>query len=351
MGKINFRIKLLFIAIVVMFIAVMPVNVFAIGSYSASLGSSSINVGSSTNVNIKTVRAAGKFTVTSSNSAVARVSTALTWVDDGMDPVIRVTGVKAGTATITITPTNVSDDEYNLLTGSRSISITVKEPTAQPIAVKSSDSTLSSLTTNIGEIGFKASTTSYTVNVDKTVTSLGIKAIANNSKATVKITGDENFAVGENVVKITVTAENGNVTVYEIKVVKSKYKSGPLLKLEIEGFDMIPEFDPGEHNYTVDVVGISLANVKYELENETSTVTIEGNKGLVIGRNKVKVIVTENNGTITEYNISVNLLKSATDIIEKNNITWIIVIVILAMLLIAETVYIILKKRKKETNR
>ncbi len=340
------KITVVLLLFVVTFMA-LPTIVCAAGSYSARLASSSIYVGQATNVIISTTNAAGKFTVVSSNPAVAKVSSSATWVDGTMDTAISVTGVKAGTATITVTPVNVSDDEYNLLSGAKYITVTVRERQTTPtVTQKSSDATLKSIELLNGSIDFKSDVTKYTVYVDKTVTTLGLKAIPNNSKAKVEITGDENFVIGTNLVSIKVTAEDGTVKVYEITVIKSKFGIGPLLELKVKGYEIIPEFDPGRLDYTLEVVGVSDLEVEYKLAKETSKVEISGNTNMNVGKNIIKVKVTEENGTVTTYTINVTVKESAANIAKNNELVWKIVIIILAVAVVAETAYIIVKKKK-----
>ena len=321
-----------------------------------SANATTLTVGKSTNLVITTSKAAGKFTVTSSNPSVASVSLSSTWVDGNMDDKITIKGVKEGTATITVTPTNVSDDEYNLLTNTKSIKITVKKASTSndnknedkdKTPAKSSDATLKSITLENGSIDFSPNTTKYTVNVDKTVTSLGLKAVANSSKAKVVITGDENFKTGVNLVTITVTAENGATKIYEITVIKSRYGSGPLLDLKVKGYDLSPEFDPSVTTYSVDAVGITEVELEYVLTDNNSTVEITGDKNLKVGKNEVVLKVTEVDGTVTSYKINVNVAPSQEVVEEQNNIIWLIIIIILILLVVAETAYIIYKKKKE----
>lgn len=349
--------KLLGIVTVLMLVlTTLPINVFAleigekVGSYTAYAAKSSITVGSSTNLVITTSKAAGKFAVTSSNPAIAKVSASSTWVDgSSMDGKISIKGMAAGTATITVTPVDVTDENYNFLTNTKTIKVTVKKAstTTTTTTTKSSDATLKSLTSSVVDIDFNKNTTKYTVYVDKTVTSLELKAVANHSKATVKITGDENFVVGTNLVTVKVTAEDGKTTkTYEITVIKSKYGSGPLVDLKVKGYELSPEFDPARFKYTVDVVGKTSIEIEYVLADQQSTVEIEGADNLQLGKNEVKVIVTEKDGTVTTYIIEVNVAASADEIKESNNMIWIIIIIILVVLIAAETIYIVIKRKK-----
>ena len=352
------------LTVLMLVLTVLPLNVFAlevgpkVGSYSASASKTTITVGSSASLKITTKKAAGKFTVTSSNPKVAKVTASTTWVDGStMDTKINIKAVAEGTATVTITPTDVSDENYNFLTNKKSIKITVKKASTDKTTTtenkktetkKSSDATLKSLTSSVVDIDFSKDKTKYTVYVDKTVTSLGLKAIANNSKANVKVIGDENFVTGTNLVKVVVTAEDGTTKTYEITVIKSKYGSGPLLDLYVKGYEISPEFDPARYKYSIDVVGVTSVEVGYVLTDKDSKVEIVGADDLKVGKNEVKVIVTEENGAVTTYTIEVNVAASQAAVEESNNLIWIIIIIILVLLIVIETVYIVIKKKKED---
>jgi hypothetical protein len=73
---------------------------------------------------------------------------------------------------------------------------------------------------------FNANTLNYTATVGNDTTSLSISATAEDSKATVTITGNTNLKVGSNTVKITVTAEDGTTKVYTIVVTRSDAPDG-----------------------------------------------------------------------------------------------------------------------------
>ncbi len=355
------------VTVLMLVLTVLPMNVFAAGSYSAGVNKTTITEGKTATLTITAKQSAGKFTVSSSNPAVATVSKSAMWIDGSHDPAsttVTIKGVKAGKATITINPENVSDNEYNLLTNKRTITITVNakattptEPTKpgtsnknedkETVVKKSSDATLKNLTSSVVDLDFSKNKTNYTVHVDKTVTSLGLKATVNDSKAKVKITGDENFVTGNNIVKVVVTAEDGTTKTYTITVVKSAYGHAPLLDLKVKGYELSPEFEPDKYKYTVDSVGITSVELEYVLADKDSKVVIEGAENLQVGENEVKLIVTEKDGTVTTYTITVNVAPSADTVEEENNTIWLIIILILLLLIVAETIYIVVKKKKE----
>ena len=355
------------VTILMLVLTMLPVSVFAAGSYTASANKTSITVGKTATLTITAKQSAGKYTVSSSNPGVATVSKSSMWIDgshENSSTTVTIKGIKAGTATITINPENVSDNEYNLLTNKKSITITVKDKTTTPTkpttpddnkvddkapttTKKSSDATLKNLTSTVVDLDFTKNKTAYTVNVDKTVTSLGLKAVVNNSKAKVKITGDENFVTGNNIVKVSVTAEDGTTKTYTITVIKSKYGHAPLLDLAVKGYDISPEFEPDRYKYAVDAVGITSVELEYKLADKDSKVTIEGADNLKVGQNEVRVVVTEPDGTVATYTINVNVAPSANEIEEENNSIWLIIILILVALITAETIYIVYKKKQE----
>lgn len=72
------------------------------------------------------------------------------------------------------------------------------------------------------EIDFDKLTSEYKITVKDDVASLDIKALAEHNRARVQITGNEGFKEGENVVTITVTAENGDTREYKLVVQKEE---------------------------------------------------------------------------------------------------------------------------------
>lgn len=90
--------------------------------------------------------------------------------------------------------------------------------------VYSSNNYLKELTITSYDIDFDKFVNEYTIKVDSDVKFLDIKAVAEDSRARVEITGNENFETGNNIVTITVTAENGDINVYELTVNKKASK-------------------------------------------------------------------------------------------------------------------------------
>ncbi len=85
---------------------------------------------------------------------------------------------------------------------------------------KSTNNNLSGLSVSTGSISpeFNADTTEYTVNLPADATTISIDASAADEKATVEGTGEHSLKAGTNEIAINVTAENGDVKTYYVKV-------------------------------------------------------------------------------------------------------------------------------------
>ena len=102
--------------------------VYAYG-YDLSVTSNSVTVGNSITLNIKVTDAAGKFTISSSNSQVLSVSQSTLWIDN-QTASVTLKANKEGTATVNVAAGDVTSYSGNNITGSKSVTITVK---AKPV--------------------------------------------------------------------------------------------------------------------------------------------------------------------------------------------------------------------------
>ena len=160
---------------------------------------------------------------------------------------VTLKAISAGKASISLSATDGviygTEEELDSMAGS-STSVTVKNEaagsngnagngsssgtgsnnnTGSNTAALSADNSLKALTISPGTLSpaFKGSTTKYTAAVDNSVTSIAVSATPVNEKATVEsVTGNTNLAVGANVVKIVVKAENGTTATYKITVTR-----------------------------------------------------------------------------------------------------------------------------------
>lgn len=412
---------------------------YAAGSFSISAGNKSLKVGGTTSLTITTSGCAGKFSISSSDSSVVSVSSGAVFVD-GSDSVT-LTAKKAGTATITVSASDVSDSSEKSVTGSKTISITVSgsnnnnngdnssntdnkktddEKKSEP-SFKSANDTMyatgdinvrksySSDSDKIGslkagdkitrtgigdngwsKVSFNGSTgyiktslltseepkksddkalkslsiegveidpafdpeiTDYSVtfqDADK----LDIKAEPSSDKATVEITGNEELKDGDNVIKITVTAEDGTTRLYSITATKQSANAATLSTLKVAGYTLNPTFSPDVKEYKLTILDSNVNKIdiiaKTNLEN--AKVEVLGNTDLKDGENIIQIKVTSPDESTTEtYKIvaTKNSSGTATGNTDSKSTNWILYagVGIIALLIIAIIVVIIMSRR------
>lgn len=227
---------------------------------------------------------------------------------------------KAGTATINVIATDVSDSSFNEVKGTKSVKITVKDP-APPSNEGgnsgSGDNSLKSIT--VAGKKYTSPNTDFTVNVDSGVTSVDVSAEASNGSAKISGTGKKELSTGTNTVTITVTAENGAKKTYSVRIRRladttnqtpnksdnqnnNQQPEEPnepeeptepeLLRLTyllIEDVELTPEFDSEVFEYTANVINKDNLEIVKVVNKEDATVEITGDKELVDGENIVTI--------------------------------------------------------------
>ena len=241
--------------VLIMLLTVFQLPVFA-ASFSVSKSTSSVSPGGKFTVTISCPSGAGKFSVSASNGSVSSSSI---WVEGSNS--VTVTAGSSGNVTVTVTAVDVTANDESAITGSRSVSVSITSSnsnnsnnnnsnsntssssnknnansTTSPTkkveeTLKSSVTTLSSLTVSTGELNpqFNTNTTNYEVNVDAKTTTITINATATDNKASISGTGEKNVQVGKNEFQIICTAENGNKKIYVVTV---NVDETPLVYLE-----------------------------------------------------------------------------------------------------------------------
>jgi len=169
---------------------------------------------------------------------------------------------------------------------------------------KSSDVTLKSLKISNAKIDFKKDVFLYQVNVSNEVESIDIEAVANDKKALVNIDKPDKLVVGENNIKVIVTAEDGTKGVYEIVVNRMhKLSSDASVKnLIIKNYDI--NFSSDVFNYELEIDNEDSLDIDVILNNDKATYNIEGNRNLIDG-SIIKIVVTAEDGNINNYNLKI----------------------------------------------
>lgn len=186
----------------------------------------------------------------------------------------------------------------------------LNKPSGGSAPSKSSNNYLENIIINNGELvpGFDKNNNNYTVNVPNDVTTLDIKAFGEDGKSNVVISGHENLKDGMNVVTVTVTAEDGSVRIYTINVYRSKKVSQNKLKnLIVANGEMVGSFDSNVFEYEINVVGkVNKLDLTAIPEFDSSIVEIMGNDNLQDGTNAILIKVTDENGFVQYYRLTVH---------------------------------------------
>lgn len=195
------------------------------------------------------------------------------------------------------------------------------------IVALGSDATLSSLKIPNTTLSpkFDKNTFEYTADI-KDITEITINAQATDSNAKIMISDNyKSLVKGENIVKISVTAENGTATkTYQIKVnltmtptEEEKIKANALLKkLSIEGYDI--DFSSDQKKYTLTVpYKEKKVKVLAEAENENAPIEMEGTTSLKVGKNIIKILVTSEDGSTKEtYTLTITREKQEKKVVQ-----------------------------------
>ena len=271
---------------------IISISYVKAASYDVSVTSNTVTVGNSITLTIKGNDLAGKFTLSSSNSGVASLSGSSLWIDNDSKSVTISTS-NAGTAVITITPTDVTSYDGNTITGNKTVTITVNsKPTSnpsnggnktgttttpKPTKKKSSNNNLSSLTIEDYNLDkeFKKEVTEYSVVVENDVKKIKINAQLDDSSAKVEGTGEVEVKEGNNKIEIKVTAEDGSTKTYVINVTVKELN--PV------------EVTIGKKKYTI--VRKEDENITIPSNYEKSTITIGKEEVLCYKNSKTKNIL------------------------------------------------------------
>lgn len=260
--------------------------------------------------------------------------------------------VEKVTITSTLTDTkskyreNFAKKEIELLEGNNKIEITViaengKENTYTINITRelSSNNTLKELYINDESIKLHNNAFTYTYNVPNNVESVSIEAIPTDSKADVDIRNISQLEVGENVIDVFVTAQNGDKVSYTIYVVREALISNnsKLRILTVKGYKL--NFNQGTNYYNLKIKDEDSLDINAVPEDETAKVEIEGNRNLVNG-SIIKINVRAEDNTVTRYFINIEKKKN-------NSFIWIIILLLL-LIGIAVAIIILLKKKKQK---
>ena len=193
---------------------------------------------------------------------------------------------------------------------------------------KDSNNKLSKLSIEGLSLPFDPSMVEYELFVGFETGEINIIAESESAKAKITGAGSNKLTVGRNVIRVTVTAENGKTRVYEIIINRDKEETknanNKLKNLEIVGKKI--DFDPDVNEYTIINSSNSL-DLIVTLASEDSTYSIKGNSNLVDG-SVVRIKVSDADGNINVYKININMPPNAKKAGDGNSLLMTILIII-----------------------
>lgn len=227
------------------------------------------------------------------------------------------------TATVTDIQTQTSDNNQSTSTNNEGTETTKTNtqnttPTnTTPINLneKSNNAKLKSLVVSpVDFTGFRPDkSTGYSVIVENNVTEVKISAVPEDSKATVKIAGNKNIQVGNNIVSITVVAEDGTTNVYQVSVGRKDENGNVtdiavednidifLENLTIDGVELNPVFQKDVYEYqAVLTQDLEKVNITTKTNDDSIEVSIIGNENLNRGKNNLTILLNSSKSTETK---------------------------------------------------
>lgn len=213
--------------------------------------------------------------------------------------------------------------DKSLVIGSNKISLTVSnssgEKTVYTINVirenekdKDSNTFLSSLTLSSGNITFNKNTFEYETKVLYGVRNIDVLATPESKDSKYKVVGGDGLVVGENILKVTVIAQNGDSRDYIIKV--NRLKEGEsfgdnanISSLSVKGYNL--GFEYNKLTYKLIIKNEKSLDIDVVMDDSNSTYRIIDNNNLKNG-SVIKIVTTSTDGTSKSYEI--NIIKNST---------------------------------------
>jgi hypothetical protein len=203
----------------------------------------------------------------------------------------------------------------NLRSGSNLVTVTVEadDGTVQVysvtvvVAAPSSVNTISSISLNGADF-----TTSFLAGTPYQApigtTQVTVSVVPTSNLASVLVTGNTGLSAGDNFVNVKVTAEDGSIANYPIKVVVATPNANTGLSLfNVNGTSLLSAL-------SLDLpFGTSAVTVQATTQAGTSTLTVTGQSGLRTGANVLSVRVVAESGAVQVYERTLNVLAPSSD--------------------------------------
>ncbi len=321
--------KIIYFMLILAIFMISNVHSVNAASFSITSGISTTTVGKTYTITISAKGLTGKFNVSHSSNVSVNVSSV--WIDNGVaDSNIVVTTKSEGKATVTVTPSDVSDSNTGepVSLGSKTDTVTVKAKSSGGSSSGSSGSGNSGSSSS-GNSGNSNSGTSSSGNsegpskpkapsfttVNETVYATDSVNVRSSYSTSSSVIGSLNK--GQSVTRIGKSSSwskvkyNGQTAYISSDYLTTKKpeesNNKNLKSLSISGeYKLTPEFDKDVTEYNITVgKDVDSLDIKATAEDSTAKVEISGNDKILTGENLVEVKVTAEDGTVRTYKINV----------------------------------------------
>ena len=198
--------------------------------------------------------------------------------------------------------------------------VLTQETFKKEIAIKSDDNTLRTIKIDGKAIsGFSSGVYLYNLEVDALSDTIVIDSTLSDQKNS---SYEENYGnrtetlkYGENVILIKVKSESGKVATYTLKITRKddRVANTDLKSVIINGGKVKINFDKSVLSYTLKTFKLETLEIDATPDDSNSKVDIDAPSKLIIGENKIKIIVTAVTGTTKEYVFIINNTEVPTD--------------------------------------
>lgn len=159
--------------------------------------------------------------------------------------------------------------------------------------------------------GFIYNKLNYEMAVDGDISSVNVTGDTINDNANISGVGTIILNDGENKIEIVVTAENGNKIIYTVTIDRQKKEEDIVLSdvntlksLTIDIIDFEFDKDTLEYNLLTSFENDRIS-LSYELDDNNASVEASKDVDLIVGTNKINIIVTAENGSTRTYILNI----------------------------------------------
>ena len=128
-----------------------------------------------------------------------------------------------------------------------------------------------------------------------------------SGNAKIYVYGETVYGYDEKLMSVTTSSKTVSIKT-QAEIEASYSKNNYLSSLEIEGYELSPQFNKDTLEYSISLdSSVESVNIKAKLEDSKASLSGDGQISLIEGNNRVEVVVTAQNGNVRTYVININV--------------------------------------------